>query len=95
VEKQSIRQLQGAAELLRDATVAISAAIGETHAQTASVPYTVLKRIPLVRGPARRIETIQSHITVVVYQSIRTLTTLSAFVVTQALGAFEHDTAGK
>jgi hypothetical protein len=93
VEEQSVRQMQGAVDLLCDATVATSDAIGEAHTQTASVPYAVLKRIPLVRGPAGRIESIQSCITVVVYESIRTISVLGAFVATQALGALGHKTA--
>ena len=87
--------MQGAVDLLCDATVATSDAIGEAHAQTANVPYAVLKSIPLVRGPAGRIESIQSRITVVVYESIRTISVFSAFVATQALGAIGHKAAEK
>jgi hypothetical protein len=95
VEKQSVRQMQGAVGLARDATAAVTSAIGDVHTQTANVPYAILKQIPLVRGPVVRIERVQSCITVVVYQSIHTISTLSAFVVTQALGAFEHKSTGK
>lgn len=95
MEQQSVRQMQGAVELARDATVAATTAIGEVHTQSANVPYAILKQIPLVRSPAGRIERIQSCITVVVYQSIHTISMLSASVATQALGAFEHKAAGK
>jgi hypothetical protein len=95
VEYQSVRQMQGAVALLCDATVAGSAAIGEIHAQTAGVPYAVLKQIPLVRGPAGRIEKVQSCIIVAIYQSIHTISTLSAFVATHALATLANKTAGE
>jgi uncharacterized protein (DUF2236 family) len=95
VDNQSVRQMQGAVDLLRDATVAGSVAIGEIHARTAGVPYAVLKHIPLARGPAGRIEKVQSCITVAVYQSIHTFSTLSAFVAKHALDTLVNKTAGE
>ena len=95
MEEQSVRQMQGVVELLRDAAVATSHAIGEAHARIANVPYAVLKRIPLVRGPSGRIESIQLCITAVFYASFRTISVRSAFVATQALGTLGHKTAEK
>ena len=87
--------MQGVVDLLRDVTVATFDAIGEAHAQITNVPYAVLKRIPLVRGPTGRIESIQSCITVVFYESIRMISLFSAFVATQALGTLRDKTAEK
>jgi hypothetical protein len=94
LDNQSVRQMQGVVDLLRDGTVAASDRISKAHAQTACVPYAILKSIPLVRVPAERIESIQSCITVVVYQSVRAISTLSAFAAAQAISASENRTAG-
>jgi hypothetical protein len=87
MEEQTVRQLHGAVDLLRDATVEGAGAIETVHVQTAHVPYNVLKRIPLIGGPAGRIEQVQGFITSGIYRSVRVLAALSAFAAAKALQA--------
>jgi hypothetical protein len=85
VEKQTVRQLQGAIDLLHDATTAAADAIGTAQADTARVPYAVLKAIPGIRRPAAMVERTQSGITELVYWSIRSITVVSTAAASRVL----------
>ncbi len=77
MDKQTVRQLQGAIDLLHDATTAVAGAVGTSQTGTARVPYAVLKSIPGIRKPAAMVERTQSNITELVYWSIRSITVVS------------------
>lgn len=70
MEEQSARQAQGTVELLRDAVQAGAKSIGAAHQDIAELPYAILRRIPVISRPARRIGQVQTHVTGVAYRSV-------------------------
>ena len=70
MQHQTVRQLQGAVDLLRDAVQGTAVALGAAHAEIAGQPYNVLRRIPLVSRPAGAVESMQRDITRLVYRSV-------------------------
>jgi hypothetical protein len=82
MEPQTVRQVEGAVELLNDATTGGSRAIAGAQAEIAAVPYTVLKRLPGIGRVAAVIERSQATITRGVYWSVRTISGISAAAAT-------------
>ena len=78
MEEQTMRQAQGAVELLRDGVQGAAAAIGAAQEEIAAIPYGVLRRVPLAAGPAAAAERIQRDITGLVYGSVRAVTGVTA-----------------
>ena len=71
MEEQTVQQLQGAAELLRDGVQAAARSIETAHLEIAEVPYRVLRRVPLVALPAAAVGRVQRDITQLAYRSVR------------------------
>jgi hypothetical protein len=78
MDEQTVRQLQGAVELLRDGVQGAAAAIGTAQEEIAGIPYAVLRAIPVVKGPAAAAERAQSDITGLAYGSVRAVTGVTA-----------------
>ncbi len=78
MERQTARQVQGAVDLLHDATTTAANTIGAIQVETADLTYTILKQIPVVTGPAAAIERFHLSITRGVYVSVRGVSTVVA-----------------
>lgn len=85
MQEQTRHQMQGAVELLRDATQGAAGAIGTAHEDIAAIPYAVLRRIPLLAGPAGAIERTQLGITRLAYRSVGAIAGAAAAVATRLL----------
>lgn len=85
MEEQTVRQLQGAADLLQDAVTHGAGAIERAHLQTMRVPYAVLERVRPIAGPVRVVERVQVELTVVVYGAVRGIAGLAAAATRKAI----------
>ena len=70
MDEQTVRQVQGAVELLRDGVQGAAKSIGAAQEEMAGIPYGVLSCIPLVRGPAAAAGRVQRDITRLAYGSV-------------------------
>lgn len=71
MEERTVRQLQGAVELLRDGVQGAAAALGTVQEEIAGIPYAALRQVPLVRGPAAVAGRAQKDITRLTYDAVR------------------------
>lgn len=70
MEEQTVRQVQGAVELLRDGVQGAARSIGAVQEEIAGISYGVLRHIPLVAGPAAAAGRVQMDITQLAYRSV-------------------------
>ena len=89
MQEQTVQQLQGAAELLRDGVQAAAKSIETAHLEIAEVPYRLLGRVPLVARPAAAVGRVQRDITQLAYRSVRAAAAVTAATVKLAL-EFHH-----
>lgn len=87
MEEQTVRQMQGAVDLLRDGIQAGAGSIGAAHQEIAEIPYRVLRRIPGVSRPAGAIGRIQRGITHLAYAGVGAIAGVVAAAATRLLQA--------
>lgn len=71
MESETVRQLHGAKDLVRDLVDVAALKIGDVNLAIARRPYAVLARVPVVATVARQVGQIQTGVTVGVYAAIR------------------------
>jgi hypothetical protein len=91
MQKQTVQQMQGAVELLRDAVQVGTEKIGAAHQEIADVPYRILRRVPVVSGPAGTVEHMQTGITQWAYTSVAAIAWLVAAAAKRLLQTVETE----
>jgi hypothetical protein len=89
MERQSLRQIRGATELITDAVESTTNATAKTHVAIAAGAYGVLAQVRFIARPVQMIQQAQSTITTGVYHVILTANRIARVASAHALDRLE------